>query len=147
MSTNMSGGCQCGRIRYSVSLANFDAGLCHCSMCRKATGGFASAIVEVVIETVRWESEPDAFDSSPIAQRLFCSHCGSPLGWRPREGATMDLTLGSFDDPSPFRPVAHGGAERIVEAWLETADLPRHATASIPSTVARWREAGLEVPE
>lgn len=147
MTTTMFGGCQCGRVRYSARLENFDAGLCHCSMCRKATGGFASAIVEVPIAAVDWETGPDAYDSSPIAQRLFCSHCGSPLGWRPREGDRMDLTLGSFDDPSPFRPVAHGGAERIVEAWLDTSALPRHETANIASTTAMWREVGLEVPE
>lgn len=147
MTKIMTGGCQCGRIRYTAALENDEAGLCHCSMCRKATGGFASAIVQVDPDAVSWTHAPDAFDSSPIAQRLFCRRCGSPLGWRPRDGGIMDLTLGSFDDPSPFMPVAHGGGERILEAWLDTRALPRHDTAAIPSTVARWRNAGLEVPE
>lgn len=143
----MTGGCQCGRVRYDARIESLEAGLCHCAMCRKATGGYAGAFVEIAIENVSWDQEPDAYDSSPIAQRLFCRDCGSPLGWRPKNGDAMDLMLGSFDDPSPFRPVAHGGAERIIEAWLDTKDLPRHETANIPSTVARWREAGLEPPE
>lgn len=35
----MTGGCQCGRIRYRVRVADPDAYLCHCRMCQRATGG------------------------------------------------------------------------------------------------------------
>lgn len=43
----MTGGCQCGRIRYAVRPDNNDACLCHCRMCRKAAGGGAAAFVQV----------------------------------------------------------------------------------------------------
>ena len=59
----------------------------------------------------------------------------------------MDLTVGSFDDPAPFRPVAHAGSESIHQAWLDTRDLPRHYTASTESVAKRWKAAGLEVPQ
>ncbi|PEQ13199.1 aldehyde-activating protein [Novosphingobium sp. PC22D] len=147
MTRTLTGGCQCGRIRYTARLENDDAGLCHCAMCRKATGGIAGTFVEVATDAVTWDHEPDAYDSSPIAQRLFCGRCGSPLGWRPRKGERMDLMVGGFDDPSRFRPVAHAGAERIIEAWLDTSALPRYETTAIASTVALWKDAGREVPE
>lgn len=116
-------------------------------MCKRASGGFAAAVVQVHPSQVRWNGEPDRYRSSAIAERLFCRICGSPIGWMPISGGDMDLALGSFDDPSDFVPVAHGGAERIMPAWLDTSHLPQHRTDAIASTVARWRVAGQEVPE
>ena len=108
--TTMTGGCQCGLVRYTVEVDGDDAYWCHCRMCQKATGGIAAAFVEVPITAVRWLNEPDWFASSPIARRPFCSHCGTPLGfgWADLKGG-FDLTVGSFDDPSRFRPVLHAG--------------------------------------
>lgn len=58
----------------------------------------------------------------------------------------MDLTVGSFDDPSAFVPMLHSGAENIHNAWLDTKSLPRLRTADIESVTSRWKAAGLEVP-
>jgi len=147
MTKIMTGGCQCGRIRYTAALENDEAYLCHCRMCQRATGGFAAAFVQVAREVATWETEPDWYDSSPIARRPFCSHCGTPLGFMFSDGEGMDLTLGSFDDPSGFVPVAHAGAERMLAAWLDTRDLTRHYSATTDSVAKRWKAAGLEVPE
>ena len=148
MNQTMTGGCQCGRIRYEVQVAGDSAYLCHCRKCQRATGGFAAAFVEVAAGDLRWLSEPDWYESSPVARRPFCAHCGTPLGfqWKDSTGKG-DLTLGSFDDPSRFRPVAHAGAESLHEAWLDTRDLPRHYSATTESVVRHWQAAGLDVPE
>lgn len=144
----MTGGCQCGRIRYEADIASDDAGMCHCRKCQKATGGFAAAVVDVPVGDVRWLSEPDWYASSPVARRAFCSACGTPLGFMWADGSgSMDLMVGTFDDPRRFRPVAHGGAESMLPAWLDMSSLPRKATQDIASTVKRWRDAGLDVPE
>lgn len=141
------GGCQCGRVRYTVDVAGAEAYLCHCRMCQKATGGVAAAFVQVPIGALVWESEPDWYASSPIAERPFCSHCGTPLGFRFKDGEGQDVTVGSFDDPSDFVPIAHAGAESIHEAWLDTSRLPRQRSDETKSVADRWRAAGLTVPE
>lgn len=146
--TTMTGGCQCGRVRYEADLESNDAYWCHCRMCQRATGGIAAAFVQAPEGAVRWLSEPDSYLSSPIAHRPFCSACGTPLGFAFLDGkGGTDLTVGSFDDPSGFRPVAHAGAEGIHETWLDTTGLQRHYTASTPSVADRYAAAGLEVPE
>ncbi|WP_095011306.1 GFA family protein [Tsuneonella mangrovi] len=142
-----SGGCQCGRVRYHADVSKAEAYLCHCRMCQKATGGVAAAFVQLPFEAVAWESEPDWYASSPIARRPFCSRCGTPLGFMFNDGTGMDLTVGSFDDPSGFVPVAHAGAESIHEAWLDTSALPRQRSDETKSVADRWHAAGLEVPE
>lgn len=146
--TMKSGGCQCGRVRYEADLASTDAYWCHCRMCQKATGGIAAAFVQIDSAAVRWLAEPDWYQSSPIAHRPFCGHCGTPLGFAFLDGeGGLDLTVGSFDDPTPFRPVLHAGAESLHEAWVDTRALPRKHTAETASVARRYKAAGLEVPE
>lgn len=148
MSKQMTGGCQCGRVRYRATIENDEAYLCHCRMCQRATGGFAATFVQVPIDGLTWDNEPDWFQSSPIAHRPFCSACGTPLGFAFLDGGkNIDITLGSFDEPGGFFPVAHSGAESMHEAWLDTRDLKRYYSATTESVAGRWKAAGLEVPE
>lgn len=147
MTQTYSGGCQCGNIRYRIALDRPEAYLCHCRMCQRATGGFAATFVAVENAALEWLSEPAWFASSPIAERPFCPNCGTPLGFRFKDGAGLDVTLGSLDDPTPFRPVAHFGCEAMHAAWLDTSDLPQHCSAETASVADRWNAAGLEVPE
>ena len=143
-----SGGCQCGKVRYTVEVDPSEAYLCHCRMCQRATGGFAAAFVGVKQADVAWSGEPDWYESSPIARRPFCSGCGTPIGFQFVEGsANMDLTIGSFDDPSDFRPKHHFGAESIHEAWLDTSQLPRIKTSDYDVLVKKWTDATGKVPE
>ena len=135
----MPGGCACGRIRYTVSIADDDAYLCHCRMCQRATGSISIAFKSVRQADIDWEREPDWFDSSPIARRPFCSHCGTSLGFAfKQDSADMDLTVASFDDPSRFRPRHHFGAESIHRAWLDTTGLPEKRTADHAKLVDKW---------
>ena len=38
----------------------------------------------------------------------------------------MDLTVASFDDPSPFKPKHHFGVESLHRAWINTEGLPEY---------------------
>lgn len=145
--TELTGGCQCGRVRFRAEISEAEAYLCHCRMCQRATGGFAASFVQVPLGALTWEKEPDWYASSPIAKRPFCAACGTPLGFRFNDGKGIDLTFGSFDDPSGFVPTAHAGAESLHEAWIDTSALPRQRTDETESVASRWQAAGLEVPE
>lgn len=141
-----TGGCQCGRVRYTAKVAGSDAYLCHCRMCQRATGGFAAAFVAIPRSDVSWSHEPDWYASSPIARRPFCAACGTPLGFVFNDGSDMDLTLGSFDDPSQFVPVGHVGVESLHEAWVHLEHLPRETSAESQSVSTQWAKIGQPVP-
>jgi hypothetical protein len=149
MAKEMTGGCQCGRIRYRVDVDQAEAYLCHCKMCRRATGGASIAFVGVSLAGLIWEgAEPDWYRSSPIAERPFCSTCGTPLGFRFTEGATnMDLTVGSFDDPSGFVPVHNYASESILPAWLDASHLPNMTSAENVKVTEKWIAAVGKIPE
>ena len=143
-----TGGCQCGKVRYRTKANPAAAYLCHCRMCQRATGGVSIAFVGVKLANTEWDGEPQWYRSSPIAERPFCSTCGTPLGFRFLEGSDkMDLTIGSFDDPSDFTPKHHFGAESIHEAWIDTSGLPRYRTDEYDVLVEKWKAATGKVPE
>ena len=143
----MQGGCACGRIRYTARIESDEAYLCHCRMCQRATGGVSIAFKNVKKAAVAWEREPDWFHSSPIARRPYCRECGTPLGFEYPDSENMDLTIGSFDDPSRFRPVHHFGVESMHRAWINTEGLPEYRVQDNPGTVDRWMKSVGKLPD
>ena len=148
MADEMTGGCACGRVRYTARIADDEAYLCHCRMCQRATGSVSIAFKNVKQADVAWDGEPDWYDSSPIARRSYCRDCGTSLGFAFKEGSDkMDLTVASFDDPTRFVPKHHFGAESIHRAWLDTEGLPEQKTSDYDVLVEKWTQATGKVPD
>lgn len=119
-SANITGGCQCGAIRYALSAAP-EGSVCHCRMCQKATGGLFAALASVKIADLRWtRGQPATFRSSSIAARDFCRDCGTPLAFRFINSDTIELTIGSLDEPAAAAPRKNFGVESRLP-WI--ADL------------------------
>ena len=82
MFTPLTGGCQCGKVRYEVRAPTADLYHCHCSMCRKVHGAsfatYAIAPKEAVVYTQGAENL-SRFDSSLGVSRFFCKTCGCQL--------------------------------------------------------------------
>ena len=148
MVDQMSGGCACGRIRFTARIENDEAYICHCRMCQRATGSISIAFKNVKQADVDWAHEPDWYESSPIAKRPYCRDCGTSLGFQFREGSeNMDLAIASFDDPSRFRPKHHFGAESMQREWINTEGLPEYRTDEYQALVDRWVEATGSMPD
>jgi hypothetical protein len=147
MAGTMTGGCQCGKVRFTAQVADDEGYLCHCRMCQRATGGVSAAFKNLRQADVTWHSEPAWYASSPIATRPFCSACGTPLGFRYSNSENMDLTIGSFDDPSGFYPTSNFGVESKHAAWEDTSHLPGTKATEHATAVDRWKAAGLAVPD
>jgi hypothetical protein len=147
MTEQMTGGCQCGRVRYQATIVDDEAYLCHCKMCKKATGGISIAFKNMRKVDVVWEREPERYASSPIAQRGFCSACGTPLTFEFPDSDTMDLTIGSFDAPERFVPKHHYAVESMQSQWLDTRDLPRYRSEDNAPVVKRWMDKVGRLPD
>ena len=145
--STMTGGCACGKVRFSADIADDEAYLCHCRMCQRASGAISLAFKNVKAADVAWERDPDWYESSPIARRPYCRECGTSLGFAFPDSEIMDLTIGSFDDPSRFRPKHHFGAESLHRAWIDTEGLPEYRTDEYQPLVDRWIAATGKLPE
>ena len=142
----MEGGCACGRVRFTATVGDDDAYLCHCRMCQRATGSVSIAFKSVNKADIAWAGEPEHYASSPIARRPFCASCGTSLGFDHPDSDKMDLTVAAFDDPSRFVPKYHFGAESMHRAWINTEALPRQRADHYQPLTDRWIAATGKVP-
>jgi len=124
-----TGGCQCGAVRYQLLTPPEHASICHCRMCRRASGQPFMAFARVRHKNLRWtRGSPSIFRSSNIGERGFCSACGTPLTYRRVESPSISVTIGSLDDPEAARPVLQFGVESKL-AWTGGLDgLPGERT-------------------
>lgn len=126
--SRLTGGCQCGAVRYELTEPPLRACICHCRMCQKASGQPFMAFATVRQEHLNWtRGAPGVFKSSNVAQRGFCKDCGTPLTFK-FEGEEINVTTGSLDDPTAAPPTVQYGVESAI-AWCATLnDLPRIRT-------------------
>lgn len=114
-----SGGCQCGAVRFSARGAPEWTGICHCSSCRKATGGALVAGVgfKIVNVLLTGESLKD-YASSPGVTRQFCDNCGTSIAYKNIKWADdIHLMAGAFDHPERLQPDFHLFSARRLP-WL-----------------------------
>lgn len=114
----ISGGCLCGKVRFTVTGEPWRVGLCHCLDCRKHSGSLFSALAIFPAEAVSIEGE-----TRDHLGRHFCPDCGSSLfGISDDE---IEITLGAFDAPDQFKPSYELWTVRR-EAWLPAFPLSHH---------------------
>jgi hypothetical protein len=113
-----TGGCQCGAVRYQLLTPPEHACICHCRMCQRASGQPFMAFASVRCEDLRWtRGRPSTFVSSNIAERHFCSACGTPLTWLRAESGSIAVTIGSLDVPEAVCPIEQFGIESEL-SWI-----------------------------
>jgi hypothetical protein len=116
----VSGGCQCGAVRYHATEMLDNSHICHCRMCQKAAGNIFIALVAAPREAITWtRGTPSRFRSSEHVDRGFCAACGTPLFYENLEGGHLNFTTGSLDHPELSPPHVHCGTEGRVP-WFET---------------------------
>ena len=142
MADPLTGGCQCGSVRWRVEDAPTGVELCHCSMCRRAVGNIHMASVSVPKAAVAWTGTPASYASSPIATRGFCATCGTPISFAYNDSARMDLMAGTADDADRLHPERHFGVESRLEAFRHLDGLPGTRTEDEPGIARLWEAAG-----
>src|ERR671935_2953938 len=115
----LTGGCQCGAVRYQLLTPPEHACICHCRMCQRTSGQPFMAFASVKRENLRWtRGSPATFVSSNIAERNFCSGCGTPLTYHRVASGSIAVTIGSLDTPEAVRPIEQFGAESAL-SWID----------------------------
>lgn len=122
------GSCLCGSVTYSLTGPLRNSVACHCVQCRKTSGHYVSAtqvgpdqLTLIRDATLRW------YQSSPEAQRGFCTTCGSSLFWRHDEdnGATSVMS-GTLDGATGIATEKHIFVADKGDYYTLADDLPQH---------------------
>lgn len=105
-----TGGCFCGEIAAEMHGKPFWVCYDHDDDCRRAIGGPMTIWVGYKAECVRFtKGTPKTFSKTRGVVRSFCGTCGTSIAYRD-EGLADEtyLSIGFFDRPQDFPPVAHG---------------------------------------
>lgn len=138
----LTGGCNCGAVRYEITEPLLGAGYCHCRRCQRRTGTAASASAWSAPGSFRILAGGDrlrAWKPEDGAEKWFCGECGSALFSRnPSKPDQPGVRMGTFDEDPGVRP-SDRQFVAYAAPWEPIPDdgLPRHpesrATGSPPS--------------
>ncbi len=117
----LSGGCQCGAIRYHLHGASKMLYACHCSDCQKQSSsafGMSLIVAPASLRFISGEERLRAWDThgddGGIKRCYFCPDCGTRIyHGSDRAGDDISVKAGTLDDTSTLRPVA--------QIWLRSA--------------------------
>lgn len=107
----ITGGCLCGKVRYSVDAEPVFVGICHCTDCQQFTGSAFGTVVGVPKAALSIRGTLTTYTKSgasgqPIHRR-FCPTCGSSVADEAdaMPGVVM-IGTGTLDDASWAKPGA-----------------------------------------
>jgi hypothetical protein len=124
----IEGGCLCGAIRYRAFWPAYAITHCHCRTCRRASG--APFVTWAGFDADKFtitQGQPASYKSSPGVLRTFCAACGTALTYQRADlPGSIDVTLGSMDDPEILEPQDHTWTESRI-GWIRLHDgLPEY---------------------
>jgi len=120
----LTGGCQCGAVRYSAGIARETAHLCHCRMCQKATGNYFMPLASAPLSALTiTRGTISTFASSAAVKRGFCNRCGTPLTFELGGADSIGIALGSLDNPAAIEPCSQSGVESRMPWFRQLAAL------------------------
>ena len=134
----LTGGCLCGAVRFEITRPFRRASYCHCSRCRKHSGGAALAHGRVPRDGFRLisgEEHVRSFVPEGGMAKAFCARCGSSLfGGTWPEGPEVSVRLGTLDGDPGIRP-QYRSYVGSAAAWDTLPDdgLPRYDGAAPPT--------------
>ena len=122
-----SGGCHCGHLRYQFSGPLHDIAHCHCSICRRVSGGIITTWITVPAADFTWlGGAPSRYDSSASCVRYFCPTCGAQVALITQlSPESIDVTIATLNHPE------HAPAERHI--WSDSRLPWLHLDEHLPS--------------
>jgi hypothetical protein len=105
----MTGGCQCGAVRYRAEGEPLIQGFCHCRNCQRISGAGHIGFICFPEGAVAVEGATRSYSltggSGRTATRYFCPTCHSDVFGRAEVMAgRINLYAGSLDDTAQFQP-------------------------------------------
>lgn len=134
MSENHQGGCLCGGLRYEFTAPLQDIAHCHCSTCRRSSGGIVTTWISVPLTSFRWLAGiPREYASSATCTRSFCPTCGAQLTLFTRLSPdSLDVTIATLDEPTLAPADRHIWVQSRLP-WLHLDEhLPQEQQEHIP---------------
>ena len=129
----LTGGCQCGAVRYEIAGRPGAVYVCHCRECRRQSASAFGISVEVRRAALRvTRGAPKSWsrptDSGRTLHCLFCPDCGARL-WHQAAGELETITVkgGSLDEPPGLGAAIHIWTSRKLPGVVIPDGAPQYA--------------------
>ncbi len=132
--TTMTGHCLCGGVTFTATIGNTDYHACHCSMCRRWTGGPLMAVTAESV-TFTGADKITRYKSSDWAERGFCTACGTGLFYYLIPAQQYILSIGAFDDADAFKMVGEIYIDNKPGGYAFAGDHPRLTEAEFMAKI------------
>jgi hypothetical protein len=147
MKLPLTGGCQCGAVRYEIDAEPLTVIACHCTECQKQSASAFGMTVPVLRAALRIvKGEPKHWsriaESGNELGAMFCPTCGVRLYHEPANKALLNVKAGTLDDRSWAQPVGHIWAD-MAQPWVRkrlTGVIYPRQQPSMDTFIAAWRE-------
>ena len=148
----ITGGCQCGAVRYALKHGPYKIYACHCLECQKQSAAAFGLSMPLRFEDLALEGETAEYvrptDSGSRTRCSFCPQCGTRLYHR-SDACPEIVTMkpGTLDDTAGINPVAHIWTCRKQPWVILDDDLPAYSTQ--PPDLWKWRDEvmGISTPD
>jgi hypothetical protein len=139
----LTGGCNCGAVRYEVTEPLVRASYCHCKRCQRRSGAAASPQAHPAPGSFRIVSGEDKLrmwkPADNAGEKWFCGECGSAVfGRNAAHTESVGIRMGTFDEDPGLRPsvrqfVAYAASwEPVADDGLPRYPESRHAPGARP---------------
>ena len=125
-SAGLNGHCACIGVRYEAAGPFGPVLACHCSICARTSGNYATMtscefdkLVLKSAETLSW------YRSTPEVERGFCNRCGGNLFWRQIGSSTIYITAGTLNAPTGLKVAEHIFVNSKSDFYQLTDGLPQ----------------------
>lgn len=146
--SGITGGCQCGAVRYTLKPKHYKIYACHCLECQKQSAAAFGLSMPLNCDDFMLEGETADYmrptDSGAKTRCVFCQQCGTRLYHQSdRSPDIVTLKAGSLDETASIKPVAHIWTSRKQPWVILDEDVPAFKTQ--PPDLKKWREALMDV--
>jgi hypothetical protein len=127
----LTGGCNCGAVRFEVTAPLVKASYCHCRRCQRRTGTAVSVSAHPAEGTFRIVAGADRLKEwkpERGGSKYFCGDCGSQIyADNPSHPDSIGIRMGAFDGDPGIRPSVRQFVA-YAAPWEPIPDdgLPRH---------------------
>ena len=119
------GQCNCGAISFEIAAQISDVFICHCSICRRATGSNGIAVILVDNDDFAWTGGENLITSWKKSdadwEMWFCRQCGSPVPGT-NDASRVFVPAGLLVDGDDGLTVTHHVWVDSKAAWDEIGD-------------------------
>jgi hypothetical protein len=147
MKLPLTGGCQCGQLRYEVNAEPLSVYVCHCTECQRQSGsafGMSVLLPRAAFRFVKGHAQrySRTADSGRVIDGDFCETCGvRPVHYPRANEAVAILKPGTLDDTGWLHPVGHIWT-RSAQKWVSIpADCVIHEghPSELNSLIEAWQ--------